>query len=65
MIGEAARAMSPIGPGAPGRVAAHGEIWTASAAETVAEGEEVVIVAVEGLTLRVGRKCPAVYPPLS
>jgi membrane-bound serine protease (ClpP class) len=58
MIGEIARVMSPIGPGAPGRVAAHGEIWTASAADAVAEGEEVMVVAVEGLTLRVSRKSP-------
>jgi membrane-bound serine protease (ClpP class) len=58
MIGEVARVMSPIGPGTPGRVVAHGEIWTASAAETVAEGEEVVVLAVEGLTMRVGRKRP-------
>ncbi len=56
MIGETASVMSPIGPGAPGRVATHGEIWTATADEAVAEGDEVVVVAVEGLTLRVSRK---------
>ena len=58
MIGETGRAMSPIGPDAPGRVAAHGEIWTATAAEAVAEDEEVRVVAVEGLTLRVSRTRP-------
>ncbi len=56
MIGGTARVMSPIAPGAPGRVATHGEIWTATADGPVAEGEEVVVVAVEGLTLRVSRK---------
>ena len=58
MLGEPARVVSPIGPGAPGRVATHGELWTATAGETLAEGEEVMVVAVEGLTLRVGRKRP-------
>lgn len=58
MIGEAATVMSPIGPGAHGRVATHGEIWTASAGEAIAEGEEVIVTGVEGLTLRVSRKRP-------
>ena len=58
MIGETARAMSPIAPGAPGRVATHGEIWIATAEAAVAEGDEVVVVAVDGLTLRVSRKSP-------
>jgi membrane-bound serine protease (ClpP class) len=56
MIGEKARTMSPVGPGTPGRVATHGEIWTATASEAIAEGEDVVVLAVEGLTLRVGRQ---------
>ncbi len=56
MIGETARVMSPIAPGAPGRVATRGEIWTAVADHAVAEGEDVTVVAVEGLTLRVSRK---------
>jgi membrane-bound serine protease (ClpP class) len=56
MIGEVARVTSPIGPGTPGRVATHGEIWTASAAEAIGEGEDVIVAGVEGLTLRVGRK---------
>ncbi len=58
MVGEAARVMTAIEPGVPGRVATHGEIWTATSADAVAEGEEVVVVAVEGLTLRVSRKSP-------
>jgi membrane-bound serine protease (ClpP class) len=55
MLGETARVMSALAPGAPGRVATHGEIWTAVADEPVAEGDEVRVVAVEGLTLRVAR----------
>ena len=58
MIGETARALGPIAPDSPGRVATHGEIWTATADGSVAEGEEVVVVAVDGLTLRVSRKSP-------
>jgi membrane-bound serine protease (ClpP class) len=56
MIGEVARAMSQIGPGTSGRVATHGEIWTASAGEAINEGEDVIVIGVEGLTLRVSRK---------
>ncbi len=60
MIGEVAKVMSPIGPGTPGRVATHGEIWTATAGEVLAEGDEVLVIGVEGLTLRVSRKSPGV-----
>jgi membrane-bound serine protease (ClpP class) len=56
MIGEAARVMSPIAPGAPGRVATHGEIWTARCEEPIEEGEDVIVTGVEGLTLRVSRR---------
>lgn len=58
MIGEAATVMRAIAPGAPGRVATHGEIWTATSEEAVAEGEGVIVTAVDGLTLRVSRKPP-------
>jgi membrane-bound serine protease (ClpP class) len=55
MIGERGRALTPIGPGRPGRAAAHGEIWNAASEEPVAEGDEVVVTAVQGLTLSVRR----------
>ena len=55
MIGEMGRAMTAIGPGQPGRVETHGEIWTAQAAETIAAGEAVRVTAVDGLTVTVSR----------
>jgi membrane-bound serine protease (ClpP class) len=55
MIGERGRALTAIGKGAPGRAAAHGEIWNATSEDPVAEGDEVVVVAVQGLTLSVRR----------
>ena len=53
MIGEAGRALTDIEPGATGRVMAHGEIWTARAAESIARGEPVSITRIDGLTLTV------------
>ena len=55
MIGEAGRVLSPIAPGRPGRVETHGEIWSARADETIAEGEGVRVTAVDGLTVTVSR----------
>ncbi len=53
MIGEAGRALTPIAPAHPGRVAVHGEIWDAAAAESIAEGARVRIVSIEGLRVTV------------
>jgi membrane-bound serine protease (ClpP class) len=58
MIGEPARALGPIVPGEVGRVATHGESWMATAEESIAEGENVFVAGVEGLTVRVSRKRP-------
>ena len=55
MIGERGRALTPIRPGQPGRAAAHGEIWDATANEPIEEGDEVVVTAVQGLRLTVRR----------
>jgi membrane-bound serine protease (ClpP class) len=63
MLGEAGRALADIAPGVPGRVAAHGEIWTATSAETIAEGDEIFVAGVEGLTLRVSRSRPTDSEP--
>ncbi len=60
MLGQAARALGPIAPGSPGRVSTRGEIWNATASEPVATGEEVVVTAVDGLTLTVSRTRPKV-----
>ena len=53
MIGEAGRAVTPIGPTQPGRVAVHGEIWDATAVQPVAEGARVRVIAIDGLRVTV------------
>jgi membrane-bound serine protease (ClpP class) len=53
MIGEPGRALTSIEPGRVGRVATHGEIWTATAAEPIGEGDSIAVVRVDGLTLTV------------
>ena len=53
MIGETGRALTSIDPGGTGRVATHGEIWTAIAPEPIGEGERVTVVRVDGLTVTV------------
>jgi membrane-bound serine protease (ClpP class) len=53
MIGLVATVRSDIQPGAEGKVFVHGEFWDAVAADPVATGERVRVLAVEGLTLRV------------
>ena len=53
MIGETGRALTAIEPGETGRVATHGEIWTATAIEPIAAGDAIAIVCVDGLTLTV------------
>jgi membrane-bound serine protease (ClpP class) len=57
MVGETGRALTPIEPGGIGRVATHGEIWTARAPEPIAEGDPIAVVRVDGLMLTV-RKSP-------
>jgi membrane-bound serine protease (ClpP class) len=56
MMGEAGVALTPIGPGATGRVRTHGEIWNATADEPIDTGEPVVVTAVDGLMLHVRRQ---------
>jgi membrane-bound serine protease (ClpP class) len=53
MIGEVGRALTAIEPGRSGRVATHGEIWTAIATEPIAEGHPVCVTSIDGLTLTV------------
>lgn len=55
MLDEVGRALTSIDPGGVGRVQAHGEIWTATAAEHVAAGDNVQVVNVKGLLLTVRR----------
>jgi membrane-bound serine protease (ClpP class) len=53
MIGQAGRALTPIGPGRTGQMLAHGEIWTATSADVIAEDDAVVVTDIDGLTLTV------------
>jgi membrane-bound serine protease (ClpP class) len=55
MIGEVGEALTPIEPGRTGRVMTHGEIWTATAPEPIAEGERIRVASIDGLTLTVRR----------
>lgn len=58
MLQERGRALGDFGPGVEGRVATHGEIWTAVAETPIREGDPVEVVAVDGLTLRVRPTTP-------
>ena len=56
MIGEVGRALTAIEPGGIGRVAIHGEIWTATATEPIAEGDAVAVTHLDGLTLTIRKR---------
>jgi membrane-bound ClpP family serine protease len=53
MIGETGQALTAITPDKPGRVATHGEIWQATAAEAIPENARVRVTDVDGLMLTV------------
>jgi membrane-bound serine protease (ClpP class) len=55
MLLAAGQALTSIEPGGTGRVATHGEIWSATAAESIHPGDAVVVTGVNGLTLTVRR----------
>ncbi len=55
MLHAPGQALTPITPGGVGRVAAHGEIWSATASEAIQAGDAVVVVALNGLLLTVKR----------
>ena len=56
MIDEVGQALTAIAPGRLGRVATHGEVWQATAAEPIAEGARVRVTGVNGLTLTVRKE---------
>jgi membrane-bound serine protease (ClpP class) len=55
MLHAHGQALTAIDPGGVGRVATHGEIWSARADESIHAGDSVVVVGVNGLTLTVKR----------
>jgi len=62
MVDEVGVALGAIAPGGAGRVAVHGEIWTATSDESIAEGDEVRVASVHGLKLAVRRARAATAP---
>ncbi len=60
MLSEVGLALTPIPAGGIGRVRAHGEIWSATADQPVAEGSSVRVIGMDGLVLTVAAmKAPA------
>ncbi len=55
MLHAPGQALTAIDPGGVGRVSTHGEIWSATALETIRPGESVEVVSVTGLLLTVKR----------
>ena len=55
MLHAPGQALTAIDPGGVGRVATHGEIWSATASEAINQGDPVVVVGMSGLTLTVKR----------
>jgi membrane-bound serine protease (ClpP class) len=53
MIGQLGATLTALEPAIPGRVAIHGEIWRATADDTIAEGTPVRVVQIDGLTVTV------------
>jgi membrane-bound serine protease (ClpP class) len=58
MLGQPGVARTPIGSGTPGWVEVCGERWRALAEQPIAEGERVLVVGLDGLTLRVRKGEP-------
>ena len=55
MLNKVGRTLTAIEPGRTGKVSARGEIWTATAEESISTGETITVVDVTGLTLIVRR----------
>lgn len=53
LVGEVGRALDPLGPGRRGKVFVHGEYWNAAAEEEVGAGDDVRVVELRGLEVRV------------
>jgi membrane-bound serine protease (ClpP class) len=53
LIGKIGVALTPIGSGVVGQIRIHGEIWRAISTRDVAAHQQVIVTAIEGLTLQV------------
>jgi membrane-bound serine protease (ClpP class) len=56
MLSEVGDALAPIGPGQPGTVRVHGEVWRAVSHGHIAQGDRVRVDHVDGLTLTVRKE---------
>jgi len=56
LIGAVGTAETPLAPRRPGQVFVHGETWNAQSDEEINKGEEVVVLEILGLTLKVKQK---------
>lgn len=56
LIGAAGTAETPLTPKRPGQVFVHGETWNARSDEEINKGEEVIVLEILGLTLKVKQK---------
>ena len=59
MLDESGEVIDAITPGGAGRVATHGELWSAIAGQPIARGARVRVVGVDGMTLTVSPELPA------
>ena len=59
MLGESGEVLDAIAPGVAGRVATHGEIWSATAGEPIPQGALVRVDEIDGMTLTVSPEPPA------
>jgi membrane-bound serine protease (ClpP class) len=53
MLDECGEVIEAIGPAGSGRVATHGEIWSAIAGQPISQGARVRVVGIDGMTLTV------------
>jgi len=53
MIGEVGAAFTNINPATGGKVQVHGEIWQAKSGDTIRKGEQVKVVALNGMEIKV------------
>ena len=59
MLDASGEVLDAIAPGVPGRVATHGEIWSATARQPIPQGARVRVVDIDGMTLTVSRESSA------
>ena len=58
MLEQVGEALGPIGAGGVGTISTHGEIWSATSSEDIRKGDQVRVVAVDGMRLTVRRATP-------